>query len=244
MENSIAYTDVDNSCNGTTLIDNSKCYIREPFDLSNTFFKEHFEGKELLLGQSIREYFYFTGSPGPIGETGNVGDTGPMGPPGPPGQLGISNTFLNIYNTSHQQVLKNTPILFESNNYIQGSCAHLPGTSQIYLWNPGFYYVYTNIYHIEGCQFSIFKNVNSVIPGSTIGSLTGSAQNSSIVILQVTPDDIVAPCESAPDGKACLIEVYNNTPYIPFVTLYDSSGLGYAIPQINATLSIFLLQST
>ena len=99
MENSIAYTDVDNSCNGTRPIDNSNCYIREPIDLSNTFFKEHFEGKELLLGQSIREYFYFTGSPGPIGVTGNIGDTGPMGPPGPPGssgQLGLSNTFLNI----------------------------------------------------------------------------------------------------------------------------------------------------
>jgi hypothetical protein len=224
MENSITYTDMDNSCNVYKTIDPSKCYIREPFDLSSTFFKEHFEGKEMLLGQCIREYFYFTGSPGP------------------PGPSGSADTFLNIYNTTHQQVLKNAAINFESNNYIEGSCAHGPGTSQIHLWKPGFYYVYTNIYHIEGCLFSLCKNMNAIIPGSTIGSLTGSSQNSSVVILRVTDEDICMACPLSPSGRACILEVYNNTPYIPFVTLYDSSGLGYSIPQINATLTIYLLK--
>jgi len=228
MENTIVYTDVDNSCNVFKTIDSSKCYIREPFDLSHTFFKEHFEGKEILLGQSIREYFYFTGSSGPVG---------------PPGPGGNSDTFLNIYNTNQQQVLKNSAIVFENNNYIQGCCAHSPGTSQIHMWKPGFYYVYTNIYHIEGCQFSLCKNMNAIVPGSTIGSLTGSSQNSSVVILQITNDDISIDCPLSPSGKTCIIELYNNTPYIPFVTLYDSSGLGYSVPQINATLTIYLLNS-
>jgi hypothetical protein len=238
MENAIVYTDVDSSCNVFKTIDNSNCYIREPFDLSHTFFKEHFEGKEILLGKTVREYFYFTGSPGPSGPVGPPGTVGPIGPPG-----NSLDTFLNIYNTTQQQVLKNYPIVFESNNYIHGSCAHEPGTSKIHLWAPGFYYVYTNIYHIEGCTFSLFKNSNVIIPGSTIGSLTGSSQNSSVVILQVCEDDILFPCPLSPSGKTCILEVYNNTPYIPFVTLYDSSGLGYSVPQINATLTIFLLKS-
>jgi hypothetical protein len=230
MENSIVYTDIDTSSNVFKAIDGSNCYIREPFDLSSTFFKEHFEGKQMLLGQTVREYFYFTGSPGP------------PGPPGPANESKSSDTFLNVYNTNQQQVLKNSPILFGMNNYVQGSCGHQADTSQIHIWKTGFYYVYTNIYHIEGCQFSLFKNSSSIVPGSTIGSLTGSSQNSSVVILEVTEDDISQPCMLSPHGKACIIEVYNNTPYIPFVTLYDSSGLGYSVPQINATFTMFLLK--
>lgn len=226
---------MDNSCNVYKSVDTSCCYIREPFDLSHVFLNEHFAGKEILLGKSIREYFYFAGSPGP---------PGPVGPAGPPCTTSdVSNTFLNIYNTNQQKVPTNSPIIFDSNNYIQGSCAHDPGTSQVHIWKSGFYYVYTNIYHIEGCQFSLFKNQTMVVPGSTIGSLTGSCQNSSVVILQINDDDISIDCPYAPNGKACIIEIYNNTPYIPFVTLYDSSGLGYTNPQINATLTIFSLKN-
>lgn len=236
MNNSIVYTDIDSSCNVVKTVDGSCCYIREPLDLSHVFLNEHFAGKEILLGKSIREYFYFTGSPGP---------EGPIGPPGPIGPTKeISTTFLNIYNTNQQQVLANSPISFAMNNYIDGSCAHDPGTSQIHIWQKGYYYVYTNIYHIEACQFFLYKNKNTIVPGSTIGSLTGSCQNSCLVIVQISEDDICIDCPYAPNGKACILEVYNNTPYIPFVTLYDISGLGYTNPQINATLTLFLLKST
>ena len=244
MENSIVFTDMDNSCNVYRPIDASSCYIREPFDLSNTFFREHFEGKEILLGQSIREYFYFTGSPGPIGPSGPIGPPGPAGPAGPiSSNGGGSDTFLNVYSSNQQQVSANSPVIFDMNNYVQGSCAHSSATSQIHLWKSGFYYVYTNIYHIEGCQFSLYKNKNTIIPGSTIGSLTGSSQNSNVVILRVNPDDIITDSAFSPSGKACIIELYNNTAYIPFVTLYDSSGLGYSVSQINATMTIFLLNT-
>jgi hypothetical protein len=66
MENTITYIDIDTSSNVFKAIDGSNCYIREPFDLSTSFFKQHFEGKEILLGQTIREYFYFTGATGRI----------------------------------------------------------------------------------------------------------------------------------------------------------------------------------
>jgi len=226
MENSIVYTDIDSSCNVFKTIDPSQCYIREPFDLSNTFFREHFEGKEILLGQTIREYFYFTGA---------------VGPAGPPGSS--CDTFLNIYNIREQKVLKNTAVSFDHKNYVRGSCAYEPGTSQIHIWKPGFYHISTNIYHIESCQFSLFKNTNIIIPGTTMGSLSGSSQNTNTTILQITAHDISQDCSYSPNGKACIIELYNNTLYIPFVTLYDNNGLGHLHPQINANITIYLLNS-
>jgi len=262
MENTMYNSDLPN--NVYQPIDISNCILRE-HDLSNSLIKEYFDGKDILYGQTVREYFYFSGPPGktgsqgvpgdvgppgpvgprgpggPVGSSGPHGSVGPPGPPGPPGMGGMCDTFINIYSTNQQQVNQNSAIVFDNNNYIQGSCFHSPNTSDIYIWKPGFYYVYTNIYHIEGCQFSIYKNSTSIVPGSTIGSLTGSSQNSSNMILQVTSEDFTTPTTNSPTGMACKIEIFNNTPYIPFVTLYDSTGLGYSIPQINASLTLFLL---
>lgn len=251
MENTITYTDIDNSCNVyRPIIDASLCHIREPFDLSNTFFREHFEGKELLLGQTIREYFYISGSPGPEGPPGPPGPMGPCGPTGPIGTSvpslsgagGCCDTFLNIYSTQQQQVASNSPVVFHLNNYVKGSCAHEPDTTAICVWKPGFYHVYTNIYHIESCQFSLCKN-NDIIPASTIGSIAGACQNSSVSIVQITDSDICMPYLASPTGNACVLQLLNNTPYIQSVSLYDSSSLGYTTPQIVASLTLFFLSN-
>lgn len=238
MENTITYTDIDNSCNVyRPIVDASLCHIRELLDLSNTFFREHFEGKEILLGQTIREYFYISGSTGP------QGPPGPAGPPGPSSSGGgFSDTFLNIYSTQQQQVAANSPVVFHSNNYVKGSCAHEPGTAAVCVWKPGFYHVYTNIYHIESCQFSLYKN-NDIILGSTIGSMAGACQNSSICIVQITDADISMPYTGSPTGTACVLQLLNNTPYIQSVSLYDSSSLGYTISQIVASFSLFFLSN-
>jgi len=237
MENTITYTDIDNSCNVyRPITDASLCHIREPLDLSNTFFREHFEGKEMLLGQSIREYFYISGSPGP------QGPPGPVGPPGVSSSGGSCDTFLNIYSTQQQQVAANSSVVFHLNNYIKGCCAHEPGTAAVCVWKPGFYHVYTNMYHIESCQFSLYKN-NDIIPGSTIGSMAGSCQNSSVSIVQITDADICMPYPGSPTGNACVLQLINNTPYIQSVSLYDSSSLGYTMSQIVASLTLFFLSN-
>jgi hypothetical protein len=244
MENTITYTDIDNSCNVyRPIIDASLCHIREPLDVSNTFFREHFEGKELLLGQTIREYFYISGSPGPSGPPGPIGPMGPCGPPGPfSNGGGCCDTFLNIYSTQQQQVAANSSVVFHLNNYIKGCCAHEPGTAAVCVWKPGFYHVYTNMYHIESCQFSLYKN-NDIIPGSTIGSMAGSCQNSSVSIVQITDADICMPYPASPTGNACVLQLINNTPYIQSVSLYDSSSLGYTMSQIVASLTLFFLSN-
>lgn len=185
-----------------------------------------------------------TGIPGPTGPIGTtVGDTGPtgaVGPTGPSPLSQISQTFINVYSVTEQNIPKNSAVSFDFHNSMFGDCFHNPNTTELYIWRTGFYYMYTNIYHIEGSQFSLYKNAD-IIPGGTIGSLIGSSQNSNVCIVLLSNDDMTTPTLYSPTGYACKIQLVNNTPYIPSVTLYDASGVGYDIPQINATISVFLL---
>lgn len=188
---------------------------------------------EIKYGEIIKEYYYYTGFTGP---------TGPEGPTGPTCSCNtISNTFINTYSTSSQQVLKNYPVIFDTNSSISGICYHSPGTPQIYLYQTGFYYVYINLYHIEGSQFSLFKNSIHIVPQSTIGSVSGSSQNSTCFILEITQDDLTLQISNTSDVLSCQIELINITQYTPSITLYDASSLGYDIPQINASITLFLL---
>jgi len=222
------------------------CNIFKSLDCSNELYAcdvGETTGKDLKYCQSFREYFYYTGSTGPAGPIGPTGDMGPTGPTGPTGIMNLSDTFINIYNLNQQQVLYNNPIIFDLNNYIYGDCNHITGTSDIFLWKTGYYHVYTNLYHIESCQFSFYKNSSTLIPGSSIGSYAGTAQNSNTFILQITNDDLMTPTELSPSGFACKIQLINITPYSPYVTLYDASSIGYTTPQINANITIFFLHN-
>ena len=246
IENSIVLSGVDLSIN-----------IFQPFDVSECVITENMNGNEVKYCESVREYFYYTGCTGPVGATGDRGDvgctgergyighTGPTGPAGPTGPVynNFSNTFLNVYSTSQQQVNSNNPVIFALNNSILGDCNHNPNSSQLLFWRTGYYFVYTNLYHIEGCQFSLYKNSNSIVPGSTIGSLSGTTQNSSSLILHISDTDMIYPTELSPTGYACNIELINNTIGNGSVTLYDASAVGFPIPQINATITILLLHS-
>lgn len=210
-------------------VDLSGC-IREPGDISNVLLSDFLHGNEVKYGQTVKEYYY------------HGGFTGPTGPTGPTGTDSMSDTtFLNIYNTEKQIINMNSPIIFNSNNSIHGCCSHSPRTSQIFIWKTGFYHVFTNIYHFEACQFSLFKNSTELIPGSTIGTISGTTQNSNTVIIHINSDDFIMDCSSSPFGMACSIELINTTPTIDSILLYDASGLGYLYPQINSSISLFSL---
>lgn len=244
MENSIILNDVDLSAN-----------IFQPFDISECVITETMNGNELKYCESIREYFYYTGYTGCTGPTGIRGEIGEMGctgmrghmgytgPTGPTGDAYCSNTFLSVYNTNQQEVAFNNPVVFNFDNSIFGDCIHIPNSSQLLFWRTGYYYVYTNLYHIEGCQFSLYKNSISIIPGSTIGSISGTTQNSSSLIIQIMDTDMIFQTGLSPIGYACNIELINNTPSVQSITLYDASSVGFSIPQINATISIFFLHN-
>ena len=247
MENSILLNDVDLSAN-----------IFQPFDISECVITENMNSNDVKYSQSIREYFYYTGytgCTGPIGlkgdmgctgyagMRGHMGHTGPTGPTGSTSVSHFSNTFLNVFNTNQQIVAFNNPVIFDFNNSIFGDCIHIPNSSQLLFWRTGYYYVYTNLYHIEACQFSLYKNNAFIIPGSTIGSLSGTTQNSSSLILQIMDMDMTYQTELSPTGFACNIQLINHTPFNQSITLYDASSIGFNIPQINATISIFFLHN-
>jgi len=196
------------------MVDLSICDLK---DLSGCTIKGMFDGNEVKYGQNTKEYFYCGGNTRP-------------------------NTFINIYSENNQQVNNNSPVIFDINNFMCGNCCHDPSTSQIMIWKTGFYHIYTNLYHVEECQFALFKNSVHILPGSTIGSMAGTTQNSNVVIIQITSDDMTTETSLSPCGMACQIELINITP-TPFVTLYDASSLGYIVPQINATITIHLLCS-
>jgi hypothetical protein len=249
MENSIVLNDVDLSAN-----------IFQPFDISECIISEMSNTNEAKYCQSVREYYYYTGCTGPAGASGERGDlgctgergymghtgatgaTGATGPTGP-SYNNFSNSFMNVYSTSQQQVISNNPVVFDLNNSVMGDCAHNLNSSQLLFWRTGYYFVYINLYHIEGCQFSLYKNSNSIVPASTIGSLSGTTQNSSSLILHISAENMIYPTNLSPTGYACNIELINNTIGTGSVTLYDASAVGFPISQINATITILFLHN-
>ena len=185
-----------------------------------------------------------TGDSGPTGPTGDLGGpTGPTGVTGPTGPTSESSicTYINCYSTSSQVIPTGYPVVFENNNLVYGCCDHSMNTPGIFVWKAGNYSVFTNIYHIETCQFSLYKNRSEIIPGTTVGSISGSTQNSIVSFITISDADIRFQTDLSPTGNACLIELVNTTSIIPYVTLYDSSGLGFSIPQINASICLSML---
>jgi hypothetical protein len=186
------------------------------------------------------------GKEGPQGKTGPVGEMGPEGPTGPEGKEGkestISGTFISAYSMLEQKIEKGNPIVFETHSAVYGECAHAPNSSEIFIWRAGFYHVYTNIYHLESCQFSVFKNAASIIPNSTVGSIGGSSQNTTIFIMQITEDDMITQTTLSPSGYACKLQLVNNTFFVQHVTLIGSASYGNPIMQVTATITVMLIK--
>jgi hypothetical protein len=191
------------------------------------------------------------GTMGPIGLTGPEGPQGPQGPQGPIGTMGpigltgpegpvFAQTFLHVDRESDQILLANESVIWNANIVALGDAGNNSGESELYIWKSGYYHMYYNLYHQEPCQFTIFKN-NVVLPGTTIGSPTGSSQNSASIIFQLTDADIVSPTDLSPSGFAAKLQVTNYASFAPIVLLNGLSGSGSATPQITATVTIFKL---
>jgi hypothetical protein len=95
-----------------------------------------------------------------------------------------------------------------------------------------------NWYHLEPCQFSVVKNTTDVVPSSTVGSLSGSSQNSNSFIVKIKKSDMTTPCSMSSTGYACLLQVINQSSITPYVTLIGSPSSGNTVPQVTATFSI------
>jgi hypothetical protein len=177
------------------------------------------------------------GDTGAQGLAGVKGDTGFVGATGP----SFSPTFLHADSTVPQALNQEDAVSFDPNAIQYGSIAHQPNTPNIYIWSPGYYHVYFNVYHLEACQFTSF--INGVpVPGTTTGSPSGSSQNSTTYILYISPSDVLgSPTVLSPTGFAAKLNLVNHTSFVPVVHLDLAAGSGSASPQITATLTLFRL---
>jgi len=149
-------------------------------------------------------------------------------------------TFINVYSTSEQKINTHKYILFEQINSIFGDCFLSPNTSEIFIWKSGFYSVYTSIFILEACQFSLIKNSNFITPVSTVGSMFSSTQNVNYFIIELKDEDMITPFSQSSSGFACKLQVINNTKtsYMSYVSLHGSHSSGNQLPQITASITI------
>ena len=213
MENTLVLFE-DISVNLFQPFDLSTCNL---IDLSNLSIDSPPDNEVLTHTECIKNYYYYVGNQNPPPST-------------------ECDTFLNICHMNTQIVTQNTPVVFEMNQAISGNCSHNPSSSQIFIWRTGWYCISINVYHVEPCQFALFKNFSVIIPASTIGSYQ-SSHISNNCIAQITNDDLII---DSSNGLACVIELINTTPDIPFVTLPAST---YNNPHINTSISLFFLRN-
>ena len=183
------------------------------------------------------------GAQGDMGPQGAQGPQGDMGPQGPPGE-NVSPIFIHCTKITEQLMVAEDNVIFDIHYAKKGDCdlsSTLP-TSDLLVWSTGYYHLYFNVYHIQPCQFSIFKN-NVIVDGGIVGSPTGSSQNSVTVIIQINPEDILyypTPL-SLSTGLACLLQFRNHTSFADTVLLNGQSGSGSATPQITAVVVLHKL---
>ena len=186
------------------------------------------------------------GSTGQQGSAGEMGPTGPIGPTGPVGNTFITNgliyqSFITAYSMIEQILSVDEPITFDTHSIIFGECLHEENTPDLWFWNPGNYMVSMNICSTERGQFSVIKNLNSIIPGGTVGINIGSAQTNVTFIMLIEDTDLIEPIPTLLNKNGCRIQVVNTSSLTDTVTLYGSSTTGNPIPQITASITIIRL---
>jgi hypothetical protein len=174
------------------------------------------------------------------------GPTGPTGPMGPSGNVELSTKktdILSVYTNRQQEITTNGFVVFDFNSVMLGNCYHEPGKAELWAWSPGYYCVYYSLYSAEPCQFSLSKNDSLMIPGSTIGSVIGSSQNTHMFVVQITDDDISVETGLDMPKLACKLQLINNTTSTPSISLIDATGSNNILPQVSASFNMYLLHT-
>ena len=131
---------------------------------------------------------------------------------------------------------------FDSIRLIYGSCAFIPGSTDVYIWQAGVYHVAYHIFHLEPLQNAIFMN-NVIVTGSIIGDQLSATVASNTVLLTVNDSDLTEPTSLSPTGFAALIQIRNHSSYAPLIHIDGHAGSGSQIGQSNLNLVIFLLRA-
>jgi len=179
----------------------------------------------------------WTGAQGLQGVKGDTGAQGSMGSTGPV----FAQTFIHADRSTDQSVAQEEAVIFDSPAVVYGSVAHPANTPDFFVWRAGFYHIAFILCHQEPCQFTVFMN-GVPVPGTTVGSPTGSSQNKLTGIIYISPSDVLAsPTLLSPTGFAAKLNVVNHTSFVPYVTLNGVGGSGSVTPQMVASMVLFLL---
>lgn len=183
-----------------------------------------------------------TGATGPKGDQGEKGDKGDQGDTGATGPLPY-RTFAHIFSITAQNIATEQAVVFENNQILMGDCDHVVGSSSLYIWRTGWYYLSVVLHHTEPCQFAVMKNDVFATNGGIFSSPTGSTQINHAYILYIDDMDMISATPSSPTGFACKLQVKNHTSFAPIIQLDGVSGAGSATPETIASLSVILLKA-
>lgn len=147
-------------------------------------------------------------------------------------------TFINAYSIIEQTIKYNKPVVFDTHSALCGCCFHEPKSGNIWIYDSGYYYITININTVESAQFSLVKNELSIIPGTTIGTISRMSNNTMNTIIHISEYDITEKLFNSKNGNACKLQLINNTNNTPYITLYGSESAKYIIPQNTASITI------
>ena len=212
--------------------------IPPTMDMSHGYLSETFYNDLSCVSVSMNDFSVFDGFFG----RGPTGPTGPIGPQGTSAMM-YKNTIISLYCMNSKTVNKDETITFEDHTAMIGNCHHVPGTSEIFLWTPGIYLVYYNVYHVEPCQLSLLKNNAILIPGSTVGSLEGMSNSSITFVMKVDKQDCTMDTGlDKVSQTVCKLQLINKGDTA--ITLIDEKGANNILPQISASLSVVLIHKS
>jgi len=170
-------------------------------------------------------------------ERGLTGSTGPVELP----LNDICNTFLNAYSITEQTIPFGSAVLFDTHSAMEGNCFHEAKMSDIWIYQSGYYNITININTVEPAQFSLVKNALTIIPGTTMGSISGLANNNINTIIYISDNDMMEQLMYSQSGVACKLQVINNTQYSECITLYGTASANFIIPQNTASITIMYI---
>ncbi len=155
------------------------------------------------------------------------------------GPRGISNTYGYLYNQTPQEIDVGENFSFQHNRNFVGGLAHIEGTPDLYVWQPGDYVIIGTIFHIEVLQIGIFRN-GVLLNGSVMGDQLAATNLTFTRIIRIRPSDMITPTDLSPTGLACLIQVRNHISYTT-IRQDGAASTGLAPLQNNIDVVMFLL---
>jgi hypothetical protein len=134
------------------------------------------------------------------------------------------------------------PVTLDYSSAIVGNCGFVNFSTDLFVWQAGYYFASVTLHHKEPCQFSIMKNDIVVVPGGIFSSPTGSTQSICSLIMYIDESEFISTTSLSPSGLACKIQLRNHTSYVPIVSLDGTSGAGSAEPDVTCSISLILLK--